>query len=334
MEVITTHINADFDCLGAMIAARKLYPRAELVFAGSQEKSLREFFVRSAVYAYDFKRIRDIDLAAVTRLILVDVRQSERIGPFGEVARREGVEVHIYDHHPAGQADIQGDLETIEPVGSTVTVLTHIFMERGIVPNPEEATMMMLGLYEDTGGLLFNSTTLRDFQAAAYLFTHGANLNTVADFLTQELTADQVTLLHKLIESRTVLNVRGIDISIAHASIDHFVGDLAVLAHKLKDMENLDALLVVVRMADRIFLVGRSRIPEVHVGEILRAFGLRRARSSRAHSGWSPSRRCLHAAIRLLRRRLNEMTLTNVKPPEPLLEQAVGDGDGEQGHQL
>jgi tRNA nucleotidyltransferase (CCA-adding enzyme) len=273
MEVITTHVNADFDCLGAMIAARKLYPRAELVFAGSQEKSLREFFVRSAVYAYDFKRIRDIDLAAVTRLILVDVRQSERIGPFGEVARREGVEVHIYDHHPAGQADIRGDLETIEPVGSTVTVLTHIFMERGIVPNPEEATMMMLGLYEDTGGLLFNSTTLRDFQAAAYLFTHGANLNTVADFLTQELTADQVTLLHKLIESRTVLNVRGIDISIAHASVDHFVGDLAVLAHKLKDMENLDALLVVVRMADRIFLVGRSRIPEVHVGEILGEFG-------------------------------------------------------------
>ena len=88
MDIITTHVNADFDCLGAMIAARRLYPGAEMIFAGSQEKSLREFFLRSTVYAYGFKRIKDIDLAAVERLILVDVRQCDRIGPFGAVARR------------------------------------------------------------------------------------------------------------------------------------------------------------------------------------------------------------------------------------------------------
>ena len=88
MDVITTHINADFDCLGAMIAARRLYPGAEMVFAGAQERSLREFLLRSAVYSYNFKRVRDIDLERITRLILVDVRQSVRIGPFGAVAVR------------------------------------------------------------------------------------------------------------------------------------------------------------------------------------------------------------------------------------------------------
>ena len=51
MEIITTHINADFDCLGGMIAAKKLYPRAEMVFPGSQERSLREFFLKSTSYA-------------------------------------------------------------------------------------------------------------------------------------------------------------------------------------------------------------------------------------------------------------------------------------------
>jgi tRNA nucleotidyltransferase (CCA-adding enzyme) len=273
MDVITTHINADFDCLGGMIAARRLYPDAAMVFAGAQERSLREFYLRSAVYAFDFKRLRDIDLSAITRLILVDVRQSDRIGPFGEVARRKNVELHIYDHHPAGQADLQGDLEVIEPVGSTVTVLTHIFMARGIRPSPIEATMMMLGLYEDTGNLLFNSTTLKDYEAAGYLFSCGANLNTVADFLTQEMTADQVGLLHDLVTSRTVINVTGIDISIAHAAVDHFVPDLAVLTHKLKDMESLNALIVIVRMADRVFMVARSRLPEVPMGDILAEFG-------------------------------------------------------------
>ena len=40
-EIITTHMNADFDALASMIAAQKLYPEATLVFPGSQEKNLR-----------------------------------------------------------------------------------------------------------------------------------------------------------------------------------------------------------------------------------------------------------------------------------------------------
>ncbi|WP_305041794.1 CBS domain-containing protein [Geoalkalibacter sp.] len=273
MDVITTHINADFDCLGGMIAAKKLYPRAEMAFAGAQERSLREFFLKSASYAYAFKRIKDIDLAAIKRLILVDVRQAERIGPFGEVAQRQGVELHIFDHHPGGEGNLKGSVEHIEPVGSTVTVFCRLFQERGIHPTSDEATLMMLGLYEDTGNLMFSSTTVADYHAAAFLLEHGAHLDAVADFLTYEMTAEQVSLLHELIASRIVLNVHGFDVSIAHASTENFVGDLAVLTHKLRDMENLRALIVAVRMGDRVFMVGRSRLPEVHVGEILAEFG-------------------------------------------------------------
>lgn len=36
MEIITSHVNADFDSLAAMVAAKRLYPQAELVFPGSQ----------------------------------------------------------------------------------------------------------------------------------------------------------------------------------------------------------------------------------------------------------------------------------------------------------
>ena len=53
MEIITTHLNADFDGLASMIAAQKLYPDAELVFAGSQERNLRDFFVKSMVYMHN-----------------------------------------------------------------------------------------------------------------------------------------------------------------------------------------------------------------------------------------------------------------------------------------
>jgi tRNA nucleotidyltransferase (CCA-adding enzyme) len=273
MDVITTHLNADFDCLGSMIAAKRLYPDAVMVFPGGQERSLREFFLKSVQYAYGFRRAKEIELADVDRLILVDVRQKSRIGIFAKIASRPDLDIHIYDHHVSTRASLKGSLEKIEAVGSTVTVLTHIFMEQEIVPTADEATMMMLGLYEDTGNLTFHTTTVRDYQAAAYLLSHGANLNTVADFLVQEMTPDQVRLLNDLIANRSILNIHGIDISIAHASVDHFVGDIANLAHKLKDIENLDVLIMAVRMESRVFLVARSRRSEVHVGEIIAELG-------------------------------------------------------------
>ncbi len=65
MDVITTHINADFDSLASMLAAKKLYPQAALVFPGSQEKNLRDFFIQSTFYVFETERIKNIDLDKV-----------------------------------------------------------------------------------------------------------------------------------------------------------------------------------------------------------------------------------------------------------------------------
>lgn len=273
MDLIATHSNADFDCLGSMIAARKLYPGAAMVFPGGQERTLREFFLKSAQFLFDFQKLKDLDLDRVERLILVDVRHSSRIGPLEKLARRPGLVLHVYDHHPDSTADLHGEVEHVRAVGSTVTVLTHLLMERGLIPTSDEATMMMLGLYEDTGSLTFATTTVDDYRAAAFLLEHGASLNTVASMLAHELTPDQIHLLNDLIANRSVINVHGIDVSITHTSVDYFVGDIAALAHKLRDIENLDVLIVAVRMESRVFMVARSRSPEVSAGEVLAEFG-------------------------------------------------------------
>src|SRR4030042_1141737 len=104
MEVITTHINADFDSLASMLAAKKIYPNAVLVFPGSQERNLRDFFIHSALYGFEVERIQNIDLREVERLILVDTRQISRIGKFSEIISKPGLEIHIYDHHPSSSA--------------------------------------------------------------------------------------------------------------------------------------------------------------------------------------------------------------------------------------
>jgi tRNA nucleotidyltransferase (CCA-adding enzyme) len=273
LEVITTHLNADFDAMASMVAARKLYPEALLVFPGSQERNLRDFFIRSSFYFVDFTRIKQVPMEEIKRLILVDTRQASRIGKFAEVAASNEVDIHIYDHHPDTDEDVHGSLEVVEMLGSTTAILTRIIKDRGIALAPPEATVMALGLFEDTGSFTFTSTTPQDFEAGAFLLAQGADLNVVSEIITRELNAEQVALLNDLLEHSTSFHVGGIEVVLARTTAPEYVPDFAVVAHRLMDVENIQVLFALAQMEDRVFVVGRSRLPEVDVAEILSELG-------------------------------------------------------------
>ncbi|MEE9566577.1 MAG: CBS domain-containing protein [Desulfobacteria bacterium] len=273
LTVITTHVNADFDAFASMLAAQKLYPDALVVFPGSQEKNLRDFFVKSMVYLYNIVKIKDIDLSAVKRLILVDTRQASRIGKFASIVDRPGLEIHIYDHHPPMPDDLSGSVEVTQTTGATISILTKALRDKEIPISAEEATIMALGLYEDTGSFTFISTTEDDYLAAAYLLSRGANLNVVSDIITREMTPEQVRLLNDMIERVTHHTVSGIEVAVTSVSSETYIGDFAFLVHKLKDMQNLEVIFALASMENRVYMVARSRLPEVDVGEIAMAFG-------------------------------------------------------------
>jgi tRNA nucleotidyltransferase (CCA-adding enzyme) len=271
MMVISTHIHADFDALASMAAAGKLYPKARLLFSGSQERNVREF-LRETKFPLQADRLRGFPLDAITRLVLVDVKRETRIGPLKEILGRPGLEVHIYDHHPAHPKDIPASLEVLRDVGATTTILLGLLREQEIPLTPQEATLLALGIYEETGFLTFTNTTEADLTAAAYCLSRGANLSLVSDFIRRELTAEQVGLLNELIRSAETHTVNGVGVVISTASLDRYVGDLAMLAHKLRDMENINVLFTLVRMDNRVHLVARSRLEAVDVGRIVEAF--------------------------------------------------------------
>lgn len=273
MEIITTHINADFDGLASMVAARKLYPDAELVFAGSQEKSVRDFLAQEFRNIYAFKRLKQIDLRQVSRLIVVDTRQSSRIGRLQECLRNPGLEIHLFDHHPHSSSDMKGCREVVEAVGSTTTIFTRLFREQGITLTPDEATLMALGIYEDTGSFLHTTTTGEDLRATAWLLEHGAKLDIVTQFVSYDLSPRQVGLLGNLLKNATTYTIQSIEIVIAKLTLPEYVDNFAVILHRLMIMKNLDVLFGLTCMGDRIFLIARSRIPEVNAGMIARDFG-------------------------------------------------------------
>lgn len=271
--LITGHANADFDCLAAIVAASKLYDDAVLVFPGSQESNLRNFFIESATYLFNFKNAKDIDFSTVRTLVIVDTRQRSRIDHVAPALENSNLEIHLYDHHPDSDDDLTATFSAVKPWGSATTIITLLIKEKNISLSPEEATMLGLGIYEDTGAFTFNSTTEEDFEAGGWLRSKGMDLNTISELTTRELTVEQISILNSLLESATTHDINGIPVVIAETSVPHYVRDFALLAHKMIDMQQVKVLFALCRMNDRVQVVARSKIHSVNVGQVCQSLG-------------------------------------------------------------
>ena len=270
MEIITTHNNADFDALAAMIAVNKLYPEAKLIFPGTQEMNVRNFISENRI---EFFSLKDIRQDKVTRLIIVDNKNAGRLGNVSDLLDNADISIHIYDHHPVSPGDLRGEVEVIDTVGAATTLLVEILKDKGIAITPSEATLFAVAIYEETGSFTFQSTTQRDILAAAYLLSCGLNLRTLSRYLVHEMDADQIALLDELVHNAKTLYIDSIKIVIAKGATDKYVSELSTITHRVRDMENLDVLFVIVRMEDKIQLVARGRLPEIDLGAVAREFG-------------------------------------------------------------
>jgi tRNA nucleotidyltransferase (CCA-adding enzyme) len=62
------------------------------------------------------------------------------------------------------------------------------------------ASLLLMGVYEDTGGLTYVDTTTADLEAAAWLLAHGARLEWVRRYVLRPLEPEQLVLLNQLVE--------------------------------------------------------------------------------------------------------------------------------------
>lgn len=272
MDVIATHSNADFDGLASMVAARKLFPEAKLILPGGGQETVRKFL---SVHDLGVIKLKDIALSQITRLVLVDTQDSDRIGALKSCIGNPAIEVVVFDHHVEPDPSCTGcsKQSIVESVGATTTLLVEQLRRWHIPVTPFEATVMALGLYEETGSFIFTSTTSRDLEAGAFLIAAGADLNIVAETLHRPLDPDAVALLNDLLEHSEVHYLEGRKVLVATSTVDRCRGEAAGVVHRLAELEGVDAVIVAVMMADRVEVIGRSRRPEVDVGWVAREFG-------------------------------------------------------------
>jgi tRNA nucleotidyltransferase/poly(A) polymerase len=284
MEIVVTHNNMDFDALAAQYAVTRLHPGAKMVLGLPLSGNVREFL---ALYRSSMPIVQSkyIDFDRVTRVFVVDCQHIDRMDDtlstflssvIEKTDKRVAIPITVYDHHekdPDGLVCVASADSVIEPVGAATTLVVDELIKAKSKLTLFEATLLALGIYEDTGCLTYSGTTELDARCVAYLLKQGIDLEQVISYIRPKLSEEQVELLENLVRDAHVQIFSGAHVVIASYKMEDYVDGLAGLTRKLLEIMSADAAFCVVHMRDRIHVVGRSDTHAIDVRPVVRKFG-------------------------------------------------------------
>ena len=270
--VILTHEHADFDALASMLGAALLFPDALPVLPRKCNRNAQAFLSLHRD-RFPFIEARDLGRAHVDLAILVDTRSANRVPGMDRATGHL-----VIDHHANAEPLPDGWqpwTDALQPgaTGANATLLVERLKRQQATLSSLQATLLALGIYEDTGNLLYASTTHRDIRCAAWLVEQGAQLETLRRFIRYPLSAAQQKLTRQLTEGAHHLTVAGQKIVLALADAPGFADDISSLAYGLRELFDPDALFVIVSLGDRVQVVARSATEAVDVGTIAKQLG-------------------------------------------------------------
>jgi tRNA nucleotidyltransferase (CCA-adding enzyme) len=267
MEIILTHEQADFDAVGALLASHLLSEHAIPVLPNKVNRNVRKFI---NLYSSELPFVENKFLPEkpVQSVFLVDTQSLVTVK-----RPLKNMSVHVVDHHQERPDLSPLWTKTIEKTGATTTLLVEQLAQNGSGLSTIHATLMLLGVYEDTGSLTYASTTIRDLKAVTYLMEQGANLGIASDYLNPALTDSQRALTERLLANAQTISIQGKTILISKAEALEMNEEVSSIAHKIRDLLDPDALFLLVRNEEGIRLVARSTTDDIDVSKIALEFG-------------------------------------------------------------
>jgi len=215
-----------------------------------------------------FIEARDLPNRPVESICLVDTQTMATIRGVGA-----GTQVHVVDHHALRAENPPEWTMVTEEVGATTTLFVEQLQQRDGGLTIMHATLLLLGIYEDTGSLTYSRTTPRDLQAASYLLEQGASLSLAADFINHPLSQEQQSIYDELRSQVKSYPVHGHIIMIACGDAKDLDEELSTVAHKLRDLLDPEALFLLMRTRSGVQMIARSTSDHIDVAEITSLFG-------------------------------------------------------------
>ncbi len=272
-QIVTTHRNTDFDALASLVAATLLYPGAIAALPRQINPNVKSFLSIHKDF-FDFPRTSEIDLDSVDHLVVVDTNAWRRLDRLDALKKRDDLVVDLWDHHP-GETDLSPTFSCCETTGANITLMVRALKEQRILITPMQATLFLIGLYEDTGNLTFTATRAEDAATAAYLLDRKADLAMVNRFLSPVYGPKQKDILFELLRSAERRKVNGFRIGIGKAKVQGHVENLAIVVRMYMNIANVDAAfgLFESEKRDRCMVIGRSGHDGLNVGQIMQRLG-------------------------------------------------------------
>ncbi len=273
LQVVTTHKNTDFDALASVVTATILYPEAIPMLPLIVNPNVKAFLsIHKDLFC--LYSPNEIDVDAVSSLIVVDTNRWERLDRMQSIKQRPDVEIILWDHH-MNSGDIQSTWQCVEHVGANVTLMIRQLKKEDKQITPMQATLFLAGIYEDTGNLMFSSTTAEDAYAAAYLLENKADLNVVRSWLRPAYGEKQKNVLFNMLRSASKVKIDGHQVSMCKIEIEGHVGSLAVVVGMYREILGVDTAFGIFtdKTRDRCIIIGRSSIDGVNIGTVMQGLG-------------------------------------------------------------
>ncbi|MCP3941488.1 MAG: CBS domain-containing protein [Desulfobacteraceae bacterium] len=273
MKIITTHKGSDFDALASLFAAKLVYPDAKPVLPGSINANLKTFL---SIHKdlFDFYSPPEIDYDEVDTLIVVDTHTWDRLDRrMLALEKKTDLRIIIWDHHTRG--DMQADEKNIKETGATITMLVQEIKKQKKLITPIQATLFLMGLYEDTGNLSFPSTLPEDAYAAGFLLDRKADLNILSTFLKSAYSKRQKDILFEMVQKAERTQLGGISFSLSQLDVNGRVQNLAMVLQMYREIVNVDVAFGIFRDTeqDKCMVIGRSGVDEINIGLLMRSMG-------------------------------------------------------------
>ncbi len=267
MHVILTHEQADFDALASLLGAFLLDEQAVPVLPSRLNRNLRAFLSLYGTMMPFIDR-RDLPTGNVESITLVDTQSIVSIRGV-----QPNTPIKVIDHHPP-RSDLPKTWQVLtDETGANTTVFVEELQERASLIEPIQATLLLLGIYEDTGSLTYSRTTARDLRAAAFLVEQGANIKIANNFLNHPLSLHQEQLYQELQANAETHLIHGHNVIIAHADASEIDEELSTIAHKLRNVLEPDALVLLFTTRSGVQMIARSTNDHIDVAEIATSYG-------------------------------------------------------------
>jgi tRNA nucleotidyltransferase (CCA-adding enzyme) len=267
MRIILTHEQADFDAIASMLGAHLLDDSALPVLPRRLNRNVSAFLT---LYGEELPFVdpRDLPNTAIDLVTLVDTQSAVSVRGMTNATR-----YIVIDHHPPRSTPPPNWTMKVDDLGAATTLVVEALRERDTALSTVQSTLLLLGIYEDTGSLTYSRTTPRDLRAAAFLLEQGAELTIAADFLNHPLSLPQQALYDYLRSHNEHFHIHGHTIMIATGDAGGVEEELSTIVHKLRDLLDPDALFVLLTTHGGVQMIARSTTDNIDVAEIVAHFG-------------------------------------------------------------